>query len=102
MDERVLSEKDCVDILDVLMTLDEDVTNYCNSITESIDTFKKVPVSRSFFESGSFGQEMEEELLKVQSAVSKFYDSLKESNGLIPVTKEYAEQQLNYLRKGAN
>lgn len=100
MAQKILSEKECSYILDCLSSFNKDVDDYCADIDKSIELFSKIEIVQSFFASGSFGKEMEEELIKVKNSVLKYRDSLTASNGLIPVTKKVVDEQLSLLRQG--
>lgn len=102
---KILSAAECDKVEDTLQEFKQHVTQYVDNINNSIRTFNSNEIVQSFYASGTFGKEMEEELIKIKTGVEKYYDSLVNSNGLIPVTSRTIQTQrdlLNRSYKGGN
>ena len=99
MSERILSVTDCNNIMDNLGQFGNAVLEYFEQIEDSLNLFNANELVQSFYASGNFGREMEEELNKIKTALRKYYDSLVDGNGLVSVSKKVVQSQIELLNK---
>ena len=96
---RILSVQECEQIEEYLANFQSKIKSYYEQIQSSINVFNNNSIVQSFYESGNFGREMEEELLKIKEAIQRYYDTLVDGNGLIPVTGRVVASQRELLNR---
>lgn len=102
---KILSTVECEKILENISLFERSVREYSNNINKSIKTFNNNEIVQSFYASGNLGREMEEEIKKLETALTRYFDNISDRNGLIGITKTVINDQkelLNRSYKGGN
>ena len=96
--KKILSVNDLNNMLEGLQNFEECINNFYNAVDTALFKFSTNSVVQSFYESGPFGKEKEEQLLKLRNAVKKYVDVLNSSSdSLIPKTKQFINEQKDLL-----
>ena len=97
---RILTTEDCIFIDERLSEINQNMNSYCEQIDAAIDVFNRTAIVQSFYESGSFGKEMEAELLKIKDGIQQYASVLSSDSGLIPTTRRIVDSQRSLLNRG--
>lgn len=102
MNERILSESDIREMQEYMASFQKNVKDYYEQMQDSINVFNNNAIVQSFYASGNFGKEMEEELLKIKQGIQRYYEALIDGNGLVPVTQRVMDSHLELLNRSYN
>lgn len=101
---KILSNEDLESINEKLNRIKGCIDNFESDVNSSLNTFNNNPVVQSLYDSGQFGREMENEIQKIKDGVSKYFNTISGTGGLIERTKSIIESQKELLntsyRKG--
>ena len=95
---KVISVNECNELQDYIERFREYIKKWYDDYENSINTFNSNPIAQSFYESGPFGKQKEEEFKKIKQAIDKFMNAVDSTpDTLVPKTKSYIDKQLQLL-----
>ena len=98
MNQKILSADDIAYIKRELGDFNETIS-YCIGCIETItNSFDNEVVVESFYASGKFGKEKQEQVMKLRDALIKYRNVL--SDTLVSETNAYLQRQLNLVNDG--
>lgn len=100
MSNHILNEDDLSEISSDIHYIEQYLQRGIDSLIFVIDNFESNPVVQSFYESGNFGKENQQALIRIKELCEQYIKSIKSESGLIEVTKEFVRDQLRRIEEG--
>ena len=100
MSNHILNEDDLSSISSEIDYIETYLQREMDCLNFVIDNFESNPVVQSFYESGSFGKENQQALIRIKELYDQYLKSIKSESGLIEVTKEFVRDQLRRIEEG--
>ena len=100
MSQHILNEDELNSITSSIENIESNLQKEMDNISFIIDNFESNPVVQSFYESGSFGKENQQALIRIKELCEQYIKSIKSDSGLIEVTKEFVRDQLRRIEEG--
>lgn len=101
LNDHILSADEIITATKSLNRFSEGVNSTKDYITTIIDTFENEGVAISLFKSGNFGKEKMEQLENVKEVMLEYYNAISSDGGLIPVTRNFLNAQLDRVENGS-
>ncbi len=97
---KILSEQEIESMQESVKALSSSVEASKQACETVIKSFTNEAIVESFYASGKYGKEEQEEIEKILNAVNKYYNVISSDGGLIAQTNNYLSTQLSLLQSG--
>ena len=100
MSQHILNEDDLNSINSSIENIETMLQQGMDHLNFIIDNFESNPVVQSFYESGSFGKENQQALIRIKELCEQYINSIKSESGLIEISREFVRDQLRRIEEG--
>ena len=97
---QLLSNGTIAEVRSEIDNFEKQVEELHDATVKIINSFENNTIVKSLYESGRFGKEEQDKIIKIKEGIEKYHDLLIDGSGLIPQTYSFLEEQAALNDKG--